>query len=62
MSLEGSQVIGSGPTGPSVLLNPILSFKPQAAGRVLRMDALATDDFGNKQGFDRVGTITVLPK
>jgi VCBS repeat-containing protein len=62
MYLKDSQVIGSGPTGPSVLLNLSLSFKPKAAGRVFSVEALATDDFGNKQGFDPAGTITVLPK
>ncbi len=62
MYLENSQVIGSGPTGPSVLLNLNLSFKPKAANRVFRVEAFATDDFGNQQGFDEAGIIAVLRK
>ena len=62
MYLENSEVIGSGPTGPSVLLNLSLSFKPQAAGRTLQVEAFAVDDFGTRQGFDPLGTITVLPR
>jgi hypothetical protein len=34
MYLENSEVIGSGPTGPSVLLKLNLRFKPHAAGRI----------------------------
>ena len=60
MYLENSEVIGSGPTGPSVLLNLNLSFKPSAAGRTLQVEAFATDVFGTRQGFDPVGTITIL--
>ena len=62
MYLENSQVLGSGPTGPSVLLNLNLSFKPKAAGRVFRVEAFATDDDGNQQGFDEAGIIGVLRK
>jgi hypothetical protein len=62
MYLENSEVIGSGPTGPSVTLNLALSFKPRAAGRVFRVDAFATDDFGNQQGFDEAGAIGVLAR
>jgi len=60
MYLEHSEVIGSGPTGPSVLLNLNLSFKPKAAGRDFRVEAFATDDDGNEQGFDEAGIIAVL--
>jgi hypothetical protein len=62
MYLEYSEVIGSGPTGPSVTLNLALSFKPRAAGRVFRVEAFATDDFGNQQGFDEAGAIGVLAR
>jgi len=62
MYLEKSDVIGSGPTGPSVLLNLNLSFKPKAAGRAFRVEAFATDDEGNQQGFDEAGIIAVLRK
>jgi hypothetical protein len=60
--LAGSSVIGSGPTGPSVTLNLDLSFKPQAGGRTYRVEVFATDDLGHQQGFEPVGTITVLPR
>jgi hypothetical protein len=61
MYLADSPVQGSGPTGPSVTLTYNLSFKPNAAGRTFRVEVFATDDFGNHQGFDPVGTVTVLP-
>ena len=38
-----------------------LSFKPHAAGRIFSVEAFATDDAGGQQGFESVGTITVLP-
>jgi hypothetical protein len=60
MDLQGSSVVGTGPEGPSVTLNLGLRFKPKAAGRVFRVEAFATDDFGNQQGFDEAGTIAVL--
>jgi hypothetical protein len=61
MYLEDSVVQGSGPTGPNVTLTYNLSFKPQAAGRTFRVEAFATDDSGRQQGFETVGTLTVLP-
>jgi hypothetical protein len=39
-----------------------LSFKPQAAGRTFNVEVAATDDAGIQQGFEPVGTITVLPR
>jgi hypothetical protein len=57
--LEDSAVQGSGPTGPSVKLTYSVSFKPKAAGRTYRVEVFATDDFGNQQGFDQVGTLRV---
>jgi hypothetical protein len=62
MDVKESSVVGTGPQGPSVTLNLALRFKPKAAGRVLRVEAFATDDFGNQQGFDQAGTIGVLGK
>jgi len=59
--LENSEVIGSGPTGPSVLLKLNLIFKPRAAGRIFRVEARITNDAGIEKGYDPVGTITVLP-
>jgi hypothetical protein len=60
--LQNSEVIGSGPTGPSVLLNLHLNFKPRAAGRTFTVQARATDDSGVDQGWDSAGEITVLPR
>ena len=53
---------GGGPPGQTVTINYSLSFKPQAAGRTFSVEAFATDDAGNEQGFESVGTITVLPR
>ena len=57
LSLEEST--GAGPPGQTVTINFSLSFKPQAAGRTFSVEAFATDDEGNQQGFESVGTITV---
>ncbi len=59
MFVADSVVVGSGPTGPSATVRPSLSFKPRAAGRTFRVELLVRDDFGNVQGFDPVGTISV---
>lgn len=59
MHLADSRAQGSGPTGPSVVLTYSLSFKPQAAGRQFRAEVFATDDFGNQQGFDFTGNVSV---
>ncbi len=57
--LRGTEVIGSGPTGPLVTLNLALKFKPEAAGRTFAVEMRAADDFGSVQGWDTVGSITV---
>jgi hypothetical protein len=62
MELSDTQVIGSGPQGPSVLLNLGLRFKPKAAGRVFQVEARASDKSGTAQGWASAGTITVVPK
>jgi hypothetical protein len=53
---------GGGPAGQTATIDFSLSFKPQAAGRTFSVEAFATDDAGNQQGFESVGTITVLPR
>ena len=60
MDLQDSNVVGTGPDGPSVTLKLGLRFKAKAAGRVFRVEAFATDDDGNQQGFDEAGIIAVL--
>jgi hypothetical protein len=62
MELSNTQVIGSGPQGPSVLLNLGLRFKPKAAGRTFQVEARASDKSGTAQGWTSAGTITVLPQ
>jgi hypothetical protein len=62
MLLSGTQVVGSGPQGPSVVLKLGLRFKPKAGGRVFRIEARASDKAGTAQGWASAGTITVLPK
>ena len=53
---------GGGPPGQTVTIQYSLSFKPRAAGRTFSVEAFATDDERNEQGFESVGTITVLPR
>ena len=62
MLLSDTSIVGSGPDGPSVLLNLGLRFKPQAAGRIFRVEARASDKSGTAQGWTSAGTIAVLPK
>ena len=53
---------GSGPSGHDVTIDYYLSFKPKSAGKTFRIEAFATDDFGSQQGFEPVGTVTVLQR
>jgi hypothetical protein len=62
MLLADTQVVGSGPLGPSVFLNLGLQFKPKAAGRVFQVEARASDKSDTAQSWVPAGTITVLPK
>ena len=58
--LEHSSFLGTGPTGPSVTVKFAVSVKPVASARTYSIELLATDDFDNAQGPDRVGTWTVF--
>lgn len=60
MFLEEST--GGGPPGQTVTIRFGLVFKPQAARRTFRVETFATDDAGKQQGFEQVGTVTVLPR
>jgi hypothetical protein len=60
-TLSLQQSTGGGPPGQTVTIEYNLSFKPQAAGRMFNVEVAATDDAGIQQGFEPVGTITVLP-
>jgi hypothetical protein len=57
--LDDTTVLGSGPTGPSVLLNLRLQFKPHAASTTFKVEVQARDDSGGVQGWDAIGTISV---
>ena len=57
--LHDTEVIGTGPTGPSVTLDLALRFKPESAGRTFVVEMKAADDSGSVQGWDQVGRITV---
>jgi hypothetical protein len=62
LDLEQCGSHGSGPTGPSVTINYSLTFKHRAAGRIFSVEAFATDDSGNEQGFEPVGAVSVLDR
>ena len=59
--LADTSVVGSGPTGPSVTLNLLLSLKPQAAGRTFAVEVAASDDQGHADDFAQAGTLMVMP-
>jgi hypothetical protein len=58
--LADSSVVGSGPTGQSLLLHLSLSFNPHMAGRSFLVEAAASDNLGNEQdAFGQTGRLTV---
>ncbi len=63
LDLRHTTVVGSGPTGQSVTLGLALKLKePHGVKGPLtyRVEAFASDDDGNKQGFDEIGTLSIL--
>jgi hypothetical protein len=58
--LQDTQVRGTGPEGPSVVLHLVLSFKPKVRGDELKVLLSLTDDTGYVQGFDLLGQVTSL--
>ncbi len=63
--LRRTTVEGSGPEGSDVTLTLALRFKKKAINHhdeTYRIEVAATDDFGNGQGFDQAGTLTVIRK
>ena len=62
VTLDLEQSTGGGPPGQTVTIDFSLNFKPHAAARTFSVEAFATDDASNQQGFESVGTITVLPR
>lgn len=62
LHLDQTTVVPGGPTAPDVTLTLAVTFKSEAAGqrhRDYRVEVLATDDFGQRQGFDQAGTLRV---
>lgn len=57
--LDESEVMGSGPTGPSVDLVYAFGVEPSLSGRELLVEAAAADDDGERQDFAQVGTLMV---
>ena len=62
VSLSLQESTAGGPPGQTVTIDFSLTFKSQAAGRTFSIEAFAIDDAGAQQGFESVGTITVLPR
>jgi CSLREA domain-containing protein len=63
LELDQTSVLTSGPEGRDVTLTLAVTFRPKAAGHDHRdyvVEVLATDDFGNTQGFDQAGTLEVV--
>ena len=60
--LQVQESTGGGPPGHTVTIEYSLSFKPHAAGRTFSVEAFATGDNGDQQGFESVGTIKVSPR
>jgi hypothetical protein len=59
LHLDGTSVVGSGPTGLSVTLRLSVSFKRKGAGHRYGVEVAATDDFGNRDDFFRLGSVSV---
>ena len=59
--LDESSVRADGPDAPRVDLTFTFSFAPGALGETYTVEAAATDDSGDAQDFEEVGTIRVLP-
>lgn len=59
LHLRGTRVVGAGPTAPVVSLFLPIEFKEGARGRSFTVEAAATDDTGQEQGFGPIGEVTV---
>ncbi|MGH7180107.1 MAG: hypothetical protein ACREJC_22205, partial [Tepidisphaeraceae bacterium] len=67
LDLRHSSVVGTGPQGPSVTLTLALKLRVQKsrgsnAPLNYRVEVFASDDNGNRQGFDQAGTLRVPSK
>jgi hypothetical protein len=62
LDLASSRVQGSGPTGRSVTLTITLRLRRHVKPGLYRIEVMATDDHGNSQGFEQVGTLSVVPR
>jgi Tol biopolymer transport system component len=59
LNLAGTQVLGSGPTGPSVQVTRSVLFKKPAVQNNYKQYLKITDDFGLTTGFEKVGSWNV---
>jgi hypothetical protein len=62
LHLDRTTVVPGGPTAPDVTLTLAMTFKSEAAGQDYldyRVEVLATDDGGGRQGFTQAGTLRV---
>ena len=59
LHLNGTSVVGSGPTGQAVTLNLAVSFKKKAAGHGYKLKLAATDDLGHEDDFITVTKVFV---
>jgi hypothetical protein len=57
--LKQTSVVDSGPGGTDVIVNFAVSFTRKALGRTVRVEALASNDAGERHGFEQVGEIQV---
>jgi hypothetical protein len=60
LSLETTAVLGTGPTGPSVVLHLAIEFDAVTRGRTLGVEIQLEDDLGFLQGFDPLGAVTIV--
>jgi hypothetical protein len=61
LHLASTQVLGTGPTGPSVVLRLALEFDEVCRGEQYSFEILLEDDRGYLQGFESIGRVTVRP-
>jgi hypothetical protein len=57
--LETTEMRGTGPTGPSVVLRLAIEFDALTRGKTLNVEIQLEDDRGFLQGFDPIGVVTI---
>jgi len=59
--LEPAAIVVRTAPGPAATLALPLRVKPGAIGKTFRIEGAATDDFGDEQPFEPLGTVTIVP-